>query len=49
VIRERIPNLLADAILSGSLEFGSCASIDRHAGAFQLSSKKNEPEVAAAG
>jgi ATP-dependent Clp protease ATP-binding subunit ClpB len=48
VIQRRIQNLLADAILSGSLESGSRASIDWRAGAFQLSSKKNEPEVAAA-
>jgi ATP-dependent Clp protease ATP-binding subunit ClpB len=49
VIQKRIQNLLADAILSGKLESGSRASIDWRAGAFQLSSKKNEPEVAAAG
>jgi ATP-dependent Clp protease ATP-binding subunit ClpB len=48
VIQKRIQNLLADAILSGKLESGSRASIDWRAGAFQLSSKKNEPEVATA-
>jgi ATP-dependent Clp protease ATP-binding subunit ClpB len=49
VIQKRIQNLLADAILSGKLESGSRASIDWRAGAFQLSSRKAEPEPAAAG
>ncbi len=49
VIQKRIQNLLADAILSGKLEGGSRASIDWRAGAFQLSSRKAEPEPAAAG
>ena len=49
VIQKRIQNLLADAILSGSLESGSRASIDWRAGAFQLSSRKAEPAAASAG
>jgi len=48
VIQKRIQNLLADAILSGKLEPNSRASIDWRAGKFELSSKKNEPEPAAA-
>jgi ATP-dependent Clp protease ATP-binding subunit ClpB len=44
VIQKRIQNLLADAILRGTLVSGSRASIDWRAGSFQLASRKNEPE-----
>jgi ATP-dependent Clp protease ATP-binding subunit ClpA len=49
VIQKRIQNLLADAILRGTLGPGSRASIDFRAGKFELAIKQPEPEHAAAG
>jgi ATP-dependent Clp protease ATP-binding subunit ClpB len=48
VIQKRIQNLLAEAILAGSLPPGSRASIDWRAGRFELASKRPEPEATAA-
>ncbi|MCE9593821.1 MAG: AAA family ATPase [Planctomycetes bacterium] len=48
VIQKRIQNLLAEAILRGTLTAGSRASIDWRGGRFELVSKRPEPEPAGA-